>query len=69
MSGIFGINKLPQVPIPPAPPSMSDPAIQQAMADEQRTRQTAGGRASTYLTEAKDQRTAQKNQQRALGSV
>lgn len=68
MSGLFGTPTL-QVPTPPTAPSMSDPAIQDAMADEKRMRQTAGGRASTYLTDAKNQRTAQANQQKSLGGI
>jgi hypothetical protein len=69
MSGLFGAPKLPAVPTPPPAPSMSDPAIQQAMADEQRTRQAAGGRASTYLTNPQTQRVAQTNQQAYLGTL
>ncbi len=67
MSGLFMKSTLPQVPVPPSAPALSDLAVQKAGADEQAARQQASGRASTFLTDAQDQRSPQRNQQRYLG--
>ncbi len=69
MSGLFMKASLPQVPVPPSAPALSDPAVQQAGADAQAARQQASGRASTFLTDAQAQRSPQKNQQRYLGGA
>lgn len=69
MSAMFGAPKLPAVPTPPAAPTMSDPAVQKAAADEQLSRQQAEGRASTFLTNPQTQRKAEKSMQQTLSGL
>ena len=69
MGGFFAPPSLPPVPTPPPAPSLSSETVQQAGTDEQKKLQQRDGRASTYLTDPKTQRTAQPNQQRYLGGV
>lgn len=70
MSGLFGAPpSIPPLPAPPPAPAMNDETVLKAAADEQTMRQRASGRASTFLTNAQTQRTAQPNEQNYLGSL
>ena len=69
MAALFNPPSLPNVqPVPP-PPSMETPAVNQAAQDELKRLATQKGRASTYLTNPKDQQTASPSAQRYLGAA
>jgi hypothetical protein len=67
MAGLFSTPPLPPIPAPPPAPSISDDRVQQAATQAVKKASQREGKASTYLTDPRTQRTAETNQQRYLG--
>ena len=70
MAALFSPPSLPAIPPPPpVPTAISTPSVSKAGSDAVKKQAIAQGRASTYLTNLMDQRTAQPNAQRYLGAA
>lgn len=67
MAALFNPPSLPSVPMPPPVPTASTPSVTKAASDAVAKQAMARGRASTYLTDLQEQRSAEKSQQRYLG--